>query len=57
MMVNKRKVKEYALEAAKSRHHKFTRVGSGFYVLCEARLKEFIRNHVERLPSKGKTIE
>lgn len=55
-MVNKRKVKAFALEMAKSRHHKFTRVGSGFYI-CEAKLKEFIRNHVARLSSKGKTIE
>lgn len=57
MMVNRRKVKEFALEAAKSRHHKFTRVGSSFYVICEAALKTFIRNHIQRLPSKGKTIE
>lgn len=57
MMVNRRKVKEFALELAKSSHHKFTRVGSGFYVLCEANLKNFIRNHIHRLPSKGKTIE
>lgn len=57
MMVNRRKVKEFALEMAKSRHHKFTRVGSSFYIQCEAHLKEFIRNHVQRIPSKGKTIE
>ena len=57
MMVNRRKVKLFALEMAKSRHHKITRVGSGFYILCEAKLKEFIRNHIRRLPSKGKTIE
>ena len=57
MMVNKRKVKQFALEMAKPRHHKFTRVGSIFYILCEATLKDFIRNHIHRLPSKGKTIE
>jgi hypothetical protein len=57
MMVNRRKVKEFALTMAKARHHKFTRVGSGFYIKCEANLKEFIQNHIQRLPSKGKTIE
>jgi len=57
MMVNKRKVKDFALECAKGRHHRFTRVGSSFYALCEAHLQEFIRAHVRRIPSKGKTIE
>ena len=36
--------------------HKFTRVGSAFLLTCEGQLKEFIRSHVRRLPSKGKTI-
>jgi hypothetical protein len=49
-------VKVFALEIAKSRAHKFTRVSSDFLVKCEANLKEFIRNSVRRLPSKGKTI-
>lgn len=57
MMVSRRKVRDFALAIAKSRHHKFTRVGSGFYAMCEAHLKEFIRNHVQRFPSKRKTIE
>jgi hypothetical protein len=57
MMVNRRKVKEFALECAKNRHRRFTRVGSAFYILCEANLKELIRNHIQRIPSKGKTIE
>ena len=57
MMINKRKVKEFALFVAKERHHKFTRVGSGFYPQCEANLKAFIRGHDMRHPSKGKTIE
>jgi hypothetical protein len=50
-------VKEFALETAKSRAHKFTRVGSEFYVTCEAYLKTFIRGHIQRHPSKGKTIK
>jgi len=57
MLINKRKVKEFALEMAKGRAHKFTRVSGDFLLLCEGQLKEFIRNHVQRLPSKGKTIQ
>jgi hypothetical protein len=60
MLMNRRKVREFALEMAKHRAHKFTRVGSGFLVKCEvkceANLQTFIRNQVHSLPSKGKTI-
>ena len=56
MLINRRKAKEFALEMAKHRAHKFTRVGSEFLIKCEANLKEFIRASVHRLPSKGKTI-
>ena len=57
MMINKKHVKLFALEMAKSRAHKLTRVGSEFYIKCEANLKEFIRNQVQRHPSIGKTIK
>jgi hypothetical protein len=56
VLINRRKVKEFALEMAKHRAHKFTRVGKDFFIKCEGNLKEFIRNYVHRLPSKGKTI-
>ena len=56
MLINRRKVKEFALEMAKHRAHKFTRVGSEFFIKCEGHLKTFIRSHVHSLPSKGKTI-
>lgn len=56
MLINRKKVKEFALEMAKHRAHKFTRVGSEFLIKCEVNLKEFIRGQVHRLPSKGKTI-
>jgi len=56
VLINRSKVKEFALEMAKHRAHKFTRVGSGFLVKCEANLQTFIRNQVHSLPSKGKTI-
>ena len=57
MMINRRKVKLFALEMAKSRAHKFTRVGSEFYDRCEAQLKVYIRDQVHRHPSVGKTIK
>jgi len=56
-MINRRKVKMFALEMAKTRAHKFSRVGGEFYNRCEVNLKEFIRSQIHRLPSKGKTIK
>ncbi len=56
-LLNKRQVKQFTLDMAKKRAHRFTRVGSDFYLKCEANLKEFIRQSVQRLPSKGKTIQ
>jgi len=55
-LLNKRQVRAYALHRAGLRAHKFTRVGNGFHVKCEAHLREFIGNYIHRLPSKGKTI-
>ena len=56
MLINRKKVKEFALEMAKYRAHKFTRVGGDFFIKCEGNLKQFIRGYVHSLPSKGKTI-
>ena len=55
-LINRKQVKLFALSMAETRAHEFTRVGDEFFVKCEANLKEFIRSHVQRLPSKGKTI-
>ena len=55
-LINKKHVKEFALETAKVRAHKFTRVGSCFLAQCEGNLKMFIKHYIQRLPSKGKTI-
>jgi hypothetical protein len=55
-LLNRKQVKGYALEQARQRAHKFTRVGNDFYVKCEAHLREFIAHYIHRLPSKGKTI-
>jgi hypothetical protein len=57
MMINRRKVKLFALEMAKSRAHKFTRVSKEFIDRCEAQLKNYIRDQVHRHPSIGKTIK
>ena len=56
-LLNRKQVKQYALDQARHRAHKFTRVGGAFYIKCEANLREFIANSVHRLPSKGKTIQ
>jgi len=56
MLINKKHVKAFALACAEKRAHKFTRVGSEFFLKCEASTKEFIRKYVQTLPSKGKTI-
>ena len=56
MLINRTKVKEFALEMAKHRAHKFTRVRREFFIKCEVNLKTFIRAQVHSLPSKGKTI-
>jgi hypothetical protein len=56
VLINRSTVKEFALEMAKRRAHKFTRVGRDFFIKCEANLRTFIRNQVHSLPSKGKTI-
>jgi hypothetical protein len=56
-LLNRKKVREFAMEAAKSRAHKFTRVGSSFYITCDTNLRMFIRGYIRRLPSKGRTIQ
>jgi len=56
VLINRKNVKEFALEMAKGRAHKFTRVGRDFFIKCEANLRTFIRNQVHSLPSKVKTI-
>ena len=55
-LISKKHVKQFALDMASNRAHKFTRVGGDFFIKCEGNMKEFIRNYVQRLPSKGKTI-
>jgi hypothetical protein len=56
-MLNRSKVRQFALTMAEQRAHKFNRVGSEFFVRCEVQLKNFIRDQVHRHPSLGKTIQ
>lgn len=56
-LINRKHVREFALEMAKTRAHKFTRVGNDFFLKCEGQLKAFIRAEVQRHPSVGKTIK
>ena len=55
-LINRKHVKAFALAMAAQRSHKFTRVGGDFFIKVEGQVKEFIRNYVKSLPSKGKTI-
>ena len=55
-LISRKHVKDFALAMAKNRTHQFTRVGGEFFIKVEANVKEFIRNYVRSLPSKGKTI-
>ncbi len=55
-LISRKHVKDFALAAASKRSHKFTRVGAEFFLKVEGNVKEFIRNYVRALPSKGKTI-
>lgn len=56
-LINRKHVREFALEMAKSRAHKFTRVGGDFFLKCEGQLKAFIRGEVQRHPSVGRTLK
>jgi len=55
-LISKKHVRQFTLDTAKIRAHKFTRVGGEFFIKCEAHLQTFIRQYIQRLPSKGKTI-
>ena len=55
-LLNRSKVRDFALVAAGKRSHRFTRVSESFLSRCEGQLREFIRLQIARLPSKGKTI-
>lgn len=55
-LLSRTHVKKFALSMAENRAHVFTRVGAEFFDKVEANTKNFIRDYVSRLPSRGKTI-
>lgn len=55
-LISRKQVKDFALTVAGQRAHKFTRVGGEFFIKVDSTVKEFIRNYVRSLPSKGKMI-
>ena len=57
MLINKKAIKQYALDCASCRHHKFTRVSKEFLIYVEAKIKTDIRNYIHSLPSIGATIK
>lgn len=57
MLINKKAVKQYSLDCASDRHHKFTRVSKEFFIYIESKIKTDIRNYIHSLPSVGKTIK
>lgn len=56
-LVNRSRLRRYALDAAAQRHHRFTRVSEEFMRRADAHLRTWVREYVQRLPSVGKTIK
>lgn len=57
-LINKKHVKQYALEVSKScRSGKFTRVSEEFLIYIDARVREEINRYIKQLPSVGVTIK
>jgi hypothetical protein len=56
-LLNAAKVRRYALDLAqRERHHHFTAVSVEFIQRIEARLKNMIRDEIQRHPSRGKRL-
>jgi len=57
-VINRTYVKTWALDYADTnRSHKFTRVSEQFLNAVEANTKAFIRDRINRAPSKGLTLK
>ena len=55
-IVNRKRVKEYALVYCKAKRPKFTRVSKSFIEMVDSQVRLFIRNYINSFPSVGKTI-
>ena len=56
-LLNRKAVKEFAMDYAHAFRPKFTRVSKEFLIYIEGIVKEKIKNHIHTLPSLGKTIK
>jgi hypothetical protein len=56
-IINRRRLRGFALAEAEQRHHKFNRVSEEFFIQADAHLKAWVRAYVHALPSVGKTIK
>lgn len=56
-LLNRAKVRQLTLEAAKSRAQPFTRVSKEFLDRIEANLINMVYREVQALPSAGRTIK
>lgn len=57
MLINKKQVKEYALQIAPEiRAHKFNRVGADFLEQIELDVRAQIKARIKQQPSMGKTL-
>jgi len=55
-LINRARLRRYALDVGAQRHHRFTRVGGEFIDKADAQLRTWARDYIQRLPSVGKTI-
>ena len=59
-LINRKAVREFALECASGRYYadnrRFIRVSEDFLIYVDGLLRNKIRQHVETLPSVGRTI-
>jgi len=55
-LINREAVRELALELAKKRAHRFSRVSEDTLIQANDAVRRFLVDHVSRFPSKGKTL-
>jgi hypothetical protein len=55
-LINRAAVRELALELAKKRAHKFSRVSEETLIGANEAVRRYLAEHVSRVPSKGKTL-
>uniref|UniRef100_A0A6M3L040 Uncharacterized protein n=1 Tax=viral metagenome TaxID=1070528 RepID=A0A6M3L040_9ZZZZ len=57
MNINKKACRRWMLDyARRTRHHKFTRVSNETFLVLDLKLRNTMRDIVDKHPSRGKTI-